>query len=168
MLAASAGVPWSNFYFRLLPGAIRRPQIIEFLSHLLRHIRGKLLIVWDGLPGHRSDGGRSRSENRRADLHRRSCWLSSPRVFRFLVRERHTIPPDSLCCATGLARQPTTGSELSLMLFHNMSSSETTGNSSAALTQYFTENSGLQLGIKVSAFPSSSHSASGEVCVFEA
>jgi hypothetical protein len=32
----------------------------------------------------------------------------------------------------------------------------------------FTENSGLQLGIKVSAFPSSSHSDSGEVCVFEA
>ncbi len=34
------------------------------------------------------------------------------------------------------------------MLFHNMSSSETTGNSSVALTQFFTENSGLQLGIK--------------------
>ena len=65
-------------------------------------------------------------------------------------------------------RQPATGSELSLMLFHNMSSSETTGNFSAAPTQYFTENSGLQLGITVSAFPSSSHSDSSEVCVFEA
>ena len=43
-----------NFYFRLFPGAIRSPQIIEFLTHLLRHIPGKLLIVWDGLPGHRS------------------------------------------------------------------------------------------------------------------
>jgi len=43
-----------NFYFRLFPGAIRSPQIIEFLSHLLRHIPGQLLIVWDGLPGHRS------------------------------------------------------------------------------------------------------------------
>ena len=31
------------------------------------------------------------------------------------------------------------------MLFHNMSSSETTGNSSAAYTQYFTENAGLRL-----------------------
>ena len=40
-----------DFYFRLFPGAIRSPQIIEFLSHLLRHIPGKLLIVWDGLPG---------------------------------------------------------------------------------------------------------------------
>jgi hypothetical protein len=54
------------------------------------------------------------------------------------------------------------------MLFRNMSSSETTGNFSAACTQYFTENTSLQLGIKVSAFPSSSHSDSGEGCVFEA
>jgi hypothetical protein len=72
------------------------------------------------------------------------------------------------CAYSHRPRRPTTGSELSLMFFHNMSSSETTGNSSAALAQYFTENSGLQLGIKVSAFPSSSHSDSGEVCVFEA
>ena len=53
-LSAMAGVTWWNFYFRLFPGAIRSPQVIEFLSHLLRHIPGKLLIVWDGLPGHRS------------------------------------------------------------------------------------------------------------------
>jgi transposase len=53
-LSAIAGVTWWNFYFRLFPGTIRSPQIIEFLSHLLRHIPGKLLIVWDGLPGHRS------------------------------------------------------------------------------------------------------------------
>ena len=37
----------------MFPGAIRSPQIIEFLAHLLRHIPGKLLIVWDGLSGHR-------------------------------------------------------------------------------------------------------------------
>src|SRR5580704_9890718 len=48
------------------------------------------------------------------------------------------------------------------MLFHNMSSSETTGNFSVAHTQYFTENTGLQLQITVSAFPLSSHSDSGE------
>jgi hypothetical protein len=54
------------------------------------------------------------------------------------------------------------------MFFRNMSSSETTGNSPIAFTQYFTEDASLQLGITVSAFPSSSHSDSGEVCVFEA
>jgi len=53
-LSAMAGVTWWNFYFRLFPGTIRSPQVIEFLSHLLRHIPGKLLIVWDGLTGHRS------------------------------------------------------------------------------------------------------------------
>jgi len=61
-----------------------------------------------------------------------------------------------------MPKRPTTGSELSLMLFRNMSSSETTGNFSAASTQYFTENAGLQLKSKVSAFPLSSHSDSGE------
>ena len=55
------------------------------------------------------------------------------------------------------------------MVFRNMSSSETTGNSSAALTQCFTEDTGLQHGIKVSAYSlRTSHSDSGEVCVFEA
>jgi transposase len=44
----------ARLHLTWFPGAIRSPQIIEFLSHLLRHIPGKLLIVWDGLPGHRS------------------------------------------------------------------------------------------------------------------
>jgi hypothetical protein len=35
-------------------GRFRSPQIIVFLGHMLRHIPGKLLIVWDGLPEHRS------------------------------------------------------------------------------------------------------------------
>jgi transposase len=38
----------------LVSRAIRSPQITEFLTHLMRHIPGKLLIVRDGLPGHRS------------------------------------------------------------------------------------------------------------------
>ena len=28
--------------------------MVEFLQHLLRHLPGKLLIIWDGLPRHRS------------------------------------------------------------------------------------------------------------------
>jgi len=50
MLSAIAGVTWWNFYFRLFPGAIRSRQIMEFLSHLLRHIPGKLLIVLGWTP----------------------------------------------------------------------------------------------------------------------
>ena len=49
-----AGVTWWNFYFRLYPGTIRGPQMIDFLRHLLCYLRGKLLIVWDGLRSHRA------------------------------------------------------------------------------------------------------------------
>lgn len=47
-----ADVTWWNFYFRLLPSTIRSSQVIKFLSHVLRDIPGKLLIVWDGLADH--------------------------------------------------------------------------------------------------------------------
>ena len=53
-LSPIAGVTWWRFYFRLYPGAIKSPQIIEFLKHLMRHISEPLLVVWDGLPSHRS------------------------------------------------------------------------------------------------------------------
>ena len=28
--------------------------MVDFLGHLLRHLSGKLLVVWDGLPAHRA------------------------------------------------------------------------------------------------------------------
>src|SRR5262249_60084152 len=43
-----------NFYFRLYEGSIRSAQVVDFLSHLLRHIASPLLVIWDGLPQHRS------------------------------------------------------------------------------------------------------------------
>ncbi len=54
MLSAIAGMTWWNFYFKLFPGAIRSAHVVEFLSLLLRHLPGKLLIIWDGLATHRS------------------------------------------------------------------------------------------------------------------
>lgn len=54
VISAMAGVTWWNFYFRLFPGAIRSPQVAQFLEHLLRHLRGKVLVIWDRLPSHRS------------------------------------------------------------------------------------------------------------------
>jgi len=54
VLSAAAGITWWNFYFRLYPTTIRAPQVVDFLGHLLRHLPGKLLVVWDGLPAHRA------------------------------------------------------------------------------------------------------------------
>lgn len=49
-----AGLTIANFYFQLFDGAIKSAQVIEFLRHLLRHLPGRLLIVWDGAAIHRS------------------------------------------------------------------------------------------------------------------
>ncbi len=53
VLSAAAGITWWNFYFRLYRRTIRAAEVVDFLGHLLRHLRGKLLVVWDGLPAHR-------------------------------------------------------------------------------------------------------------------
>jgi transposase len=54
VISAAAGITWWNFYFRLYPATIKAPQVVDFLSHLLRHLKGKLLVIWDGLPAHRA------------------------------------------------------------------------------------------------------------------
>lgn len=54
-LGAIAGLSCWNFYFRLFPGTIRSPQVIEFLTHLQRHVHGSLLVIWDGAAIHRSN-----------------------------------------------------------------------------------------------------------------
>ncbi len=47
-----AVTPTGKLYFRMYPHAIKGQQVVEFLRHVLRHIAGKLLIIWDGLPAH--------------------------------------------------------------------------------------------------------------------
>jgi len=49
-----AGLTALNFYFRLYAGSVKGPQVVEFLAALVRHIPRPLLVVWDGLPAHRS------------------------------------------------------------------------------------------------------------------
>ena len=53
-LSLIAGVTYWRFYFRFFPGAINGPQIVDYLKALTATIHGRLLIIWDGLPAHRS------------------------------------------------------------------------------------------------------------------
>lgn len=53
-LSAVAGITGWNFYFQLHPGSIRSPQLVGFLSHLKRHIKKRLLVIWDRSKPHRS------------------------------------------------------------------------------------------------------------------
>lgn len=45
--------PEGKLYVHIQDKALKGETIVPFLKHLLRHITGKLLIVWDGLPAHR-------------------------------------------------------------------------------------------------------------------
>jgi transposase len=53
-LSVIAAITFWRFYFRLFAGSIKGPQIIEFLHALGHQIRRPLLVIWDGLPAHRS------------------------------------------------------------------------------------------------------------------
>ena len=54
VLSAIAGITWWNFYFQLYQSTIRAPQVVDFLAHLLRHLPGRLLVIWDRSKTHRS------------------------------------------------------------------------------------------------------------------
>ena len=38
----------------MYPGSLKAPQVVDFLRRLWAQLPGKLLIIWDGLPAHRS------------------------------------------------------------------------------------------------------------------
>lgn len=53
-LSVIGGITIRSLYFQLHEASVKAPEVIGFLQHLQRHIDGKLLVVWDGLPAHRS------------------------------------------------------------------------------------------------------------------
>ncbi len=50
----SAITPQGKLYTMTQEETFKGPTIVRFLKHLLQHIPGKLLVVWDRLPAHRS------------------------------------------------------------------------------------------------------------------
>ncbi len=52
--AISALTAGGRILMQVQDEAFRGPRVVRFLRHLLRHIPGKLLVIWDGAPIHRS------------------------------------------------------------------------------------------------------------------
>lgn len=63
----------SRVFLMTHPGAIRSPQVVRFLRHLRRHIRGPIVLLWDGLHAHRS-------LETRAYLDAHGSWISVRRL----------------------------------------------------------------------------------------
>jgi transposase len=53
-LSLIAGITLRQFFFRIYEGSVNGVRAAEFLQALLRHIPGKLLVIWDGAAIHRS------------------------------------------------------------------------------------------------------------------
>lgn len=53
-LTVVAALGARTFYFRFVPGPITKADLVQFLQTLHRTIDRKLLVIWDGLPQHRS------------------------------------------------------------------------------------------------------------------
>jgi len=52
--AISAISPEGKLYFHGQEGAIDSADVVAFLEHLLREVPGRLVVIWDGAPMHRS------------------------------------------------------------------------------------------------------------------
>jgi hypothetical protein len=54
-LAVISGItPAGQLVLQMRVRSLRGPDVVRFLRHLLRHIPGKLLVIWDGAPIHRA------------------------------------------------------------------------------------------------------------------
>ena len=52
--AISAISPEGKLYFHGQDGSLNSEDVVAFLEHLLREIPGRLVVIWDGAPIHRS------------------------------------------------------------------------------------------------------------------
>ena len=54
-LSVMGGItPAGQLLLQIRDRSLRGPDVVRFLQHLLRHIPGKLLVIWDGAPIHRA------------------------------------------------------------------------------------------------------------------
>ncbi len=72
-LAYSCRTRKARVYLNLVAGTVRSPEVVRFLKHLRRHIRGPVVLLWDGLQAHRS-------RETRAHLEANTRWLTVHRL----------------------------------------------------------------------------------------
>ena len=53
-IAWRPGQPRTRLFLSLRPGAFDKESLVEYLRNLRRHVRGPMIVLWDGLPAHRS------------------------------------------------------------------------------------------------------------------
>jgi len=53
-LSVIGGISLKSIWFQIHEESVKSAQVIGFLDQLKRYVKGKIMIIWDGLPAHRS------------------------------------------------------------------------------------------------------------------
>lgn len=53
-LSVIGGISLKSIWFQIHEESVKSAQVIEFLNQLKRYVKGNLMVIWDGLPAHRS------------------------------------------------------------------------------------------------------------------
>jgi putative transposase len=64
-LAYRPGRGPAGIFLQFHAGNVRSEQVVRFLRHLRRHVRGPVTLIWDGLHAHRSVETREHMEKQR-------------------------------------------------------------------------------------------------------
>ena len=53
-LSVIGGISLKSIWFQIHEESVKSAQVTAFLDQLKRYVKGNMLIIWDGLPAHRS------------------------------------------------------------------------------------------------------------------
>ena len=99
--AISALSPAGKLYFHCQDGAINSADVLAFLEHLLREVPGRMVIIWDGAPIHRSQLIKSFLANgaaQRLHLERLPAYAPELNPGEGLWQQLKGVELPNLCC----------------------------------------------------------------------
>lgn len=95
--------PDGKLFVMIQDKAFKGDTIVQFLKHLLRHISGKLLIIWDGLPAHRGQVVKdflSQGATKRIHLERLPGYAPDLNPIEGVWHYLKSVEMKNLCCKT--------------------------------------------------------------------
>jgi transposase len=99
--AISALTPSGQILMQVRERALRGPDVVRFLKHLLRYIPGKLLVIWDGSPIHRAQVVKNflaQAEAKRLHLEPLPAYAPELNPDEWLWRYLKHVELRNLCC----------------------------------------------------------------------
>lgn len=102
--AIGAVTPNGKLYLMIFHNrSIKGPDVVCFLRHLLRHIPGSLLVIWDGLPAHHGQAVRdflTEGAAARIHLERLPAYAPDLNPIENTWRYLKYVEMKNLCCPT--------------------------------------------------------------------